>query len=264
MEECINPNFDIHLEDASVFLLMTFGYSWMIWFLLLFITKTFNNIPFLVKIIIALMGAFGPTIAAIYQIYKSQNSVTAFILSAFDILSLPIYLTAMIYIAPILFVIISSLFIQNKIKINYNRFLWYVPYSLLMILSGPIQEEFGWRGYLLNIILLQYSSFTSSIILGIIWSVWHYPLFLIKGSPQYNMKFSYFMIMVTGLSLFMTFVHNKSENNLTASILLHASANSFSILFGQEKDPKISNRNLLYYGIIQMTFFCLVFFVCTV
>ncbi|NLN86173.1 MAG: CPBP family intramembrane metalloprotease [Syntrophomonadaceae bacterium] len=48
-----------------------------------------------------------------------------------------------------------------------------------MFTSGPVLEEFGWRGYALPKLQAKYSPLKSSLILGFMWAVWHCPQFLV-------------------------------------------------------------------------------------
>ena len=76
-----------------------------------------------------------------------------------------------------------------------------------MYFGGPLQEEFGWRGYLLPRMLLLYKKYNNynsyynnatliSVVLGIIWGTWHLPLWLLEGSPQSKMSFKIVIILV--------------------------------------------------------------------
>ena len=77
---------------------------------------------------------------------------------------------------------------------------WWLPFTLLFgFIFGPLGEEAGWRGYLLPDLLRRYSPLLSSLILGLIAAIWHFPEGLIVGSPSYFHS-------VMGLFLFTTSV----------------------------------------------------------
>ncbi|MBR2883412.1 MAG: CPBP family intramembrane metalloprotease [Clostridia bacterium] len=44
---------------------------------------------------------------------------------------------------------------------------------LITIISGPLNEEFGWRGFALDKLLVKFGFFGASVILGFIWGIWH-------------------------------------------------------------------------------------------
>ena len=54
------------------------------------------------------------------------------------------------------------------------------------LISGPISEEFGWRGFLSDIMIDEKNIFRSSIIIGLIWGLWHLPLFFYPAQIQYE------------------------------------------------------------------------------
>ena len=44
-----------------------------------------------------------------------------------------------------------------------------------------VTEEFGWRGFMLPRFLVQAGWVRSSLLLGLVWSFWHYPLWFLSG-----------------------------------------------------------------------------------
>jgi membrane protease YdiL (CAAX protease family) len=62
---------------------------------------------------------------------------------------------------------------------------WYklLPALAVGLVIGPI-EEFGWRGVALPLLQRRFVPFWASLILGVIWGVWHLPAFFLSGSPQ--------------------------------------------------------------------------------
>lgn len=59
---------------------------------------------------------------------------------------------------------------------------WIVPYFLYMLfLGGTVQEEYGWRGYLLDALQSRLPPLLASLSLGVLWSMWHTLLFVMVG-----------------------------------------------------------------------------------
>ena len=71
--------------------------------------------------------------------------------------------------------------IQTETLTNPVSFLGFL---LLMILGGPLAEELGWRGFARDPLQKGRSALSASLILGVIWALWHLPLFFIEGTSQ--------------------------------------------------------------------------------
>lgn len=100
-----------------------------------------------------------------------------------------------------------------------------IPFVLTTFFVGPM-EEFGWRGYVLDRLQERWRPLTASLILGVIWSVWHLPLFLIEGTYQYNLgigspAFWLFMVGIVPLNVVFTWVYNNTGRSILAAMLLH-------------------------------------------
>jgi len=56
---------------------------------------------------------------------------------------------------------------------------------LWLFLTGPLGEEFGWRGYLLPALMQRWSFTNASPVIGVWWALWHTPLMLDRwtGDP---------------------------------------------------------------------------------
>lgn len=59
-----------------------------------------------------------------------------------------------------------------------------VAASVFWLFFGPAPEELGWRGYALDGLQARMNALFASLILGVVWSLWHLPLFFIKGTWQ--------------------------------------------------------------------------------
>ena len=97
--------------------------------------------------------------------------------------------------------------------------------QLLVIFLIAVGEEYGWRGFLLPRLLNRFSVFESSLILGLIWGLWHFPAYLIgTGVPQ-QMSFLIFLFWVILGTLFISWLYYYTRSVLTA-ILAHMAANA--------------------------------------
>src|SRR5207244_4355031 len=57
-----------------------------------------------------------------------------------------------------------------------------VMFLLILVVGGPLGEEFGWRGYALPRLQAGHGALAASLLLGILWAGWHLPLSSYVGS----------------------------------------------------------------------------------
>ncbi|MFN3593534.1 MAG: type II CAAX prenyl endopeptidase Rce1 family protein [Thiobacillaceae bacterium] len=105
------------------------------------------------------------------------------------------------------------------------------PGVLFLFLTGPLGEEFGWRGYLLPALLKRWSFAKSSLVIGLWWALWHWPLMLDRwtGDPVH---LPYFIANVVVFSFMLSAV-------LLAGGLLPALAVHWAINASQEVVPAV-------------------------
>ncbi|MDF2803849.1 MAG: family intrarane metalloprotease, partial [Anaerocolumna sp.] len=104
---------------------------------------------------------------------------------------------------------------------------FYMGFVLIlpMVVGGGL-EEIGWRGLLQPELEKKLSHFAATLIVGIIWSLWHIPLWFISGTNQQNLNFLWFCINALTLSFFIGSVRYIS-GSILLSILSHATINAF-------------------------------------
>jgi membrane protease YdiL (CAAX protease family) len=105
-----------------------------------------------------------------------------------------------------------------------------IPFVLYLFFVGPFAEELGWRGYVLDRLQERWNALTSSLILGIVWALWHLPLFFIRGTYQFNLgagSFSFwlFMLEIIPETVLITWIFNNTQRSTLAAILFHFTGN---------------------------------------
>jgi len=103
-----------------------------------------------------------------------------------------------------------------------------VNFILILLIGGPLGEEFGWRGLALPSLEARFSPLWASLILGVIWAVWHLPLFFISGSAQSSLPFGLYALLTIPLTILITWVYHGSGNSLLLVMLFHAAVNTWS------------------------------------
>jgi membrane protease YdiL (CAAX protease family) len=87
-------------------------------------------------------------------------------------------------------------------------------------------EEIGWRGYALPRLTQSLGLGGASVVLGLIWAVWHLPLFFIPGSGSHGQPFLVYLLYVVSLSVVLAWVYWKTKRSLFLVMLMHASVNN--------------------------------------
>jgi len=104
---------------------------------------------------------------------------------------------------------------------------WYCVFAALAIglLIGPV-EEFGWRGVALPLLQRRFAPLWASLILGVIWGLWHAPAFLLSGTPQSAWTFGPYFIGVLAIAVILTPMFNAARGSILIAALYHFQMNN--------------------------------------
>ncbi len=111
---------------------------------------------------------------------------------------------------------------------NGHVMLAMVNFVLILLLGGPLGEEFGWRGYALPILQKRYGWRIASLVLGIVWGAWHLPLFYIANTTQQHMPVALFVVSTVAMSVLFAWLANRTAGSLIPAILFHTAINYWS------------------------------------
>jgi membrane protease YdiL (CAAX protease family) len=103
---------------------------------------------------------------------------------------------------------------------------------IFTLFSGPLAEELGWRGFALPRLQAKYNALLSSLILGAIWTCWHLPLFFVTGATQMSIPFPIYLVLVTTISVYITWLYNNTKGSLVITVLAHYAYNLTGFLTG--------------------------------
>jgi len=120
--------------------------------------------------------------------------------------------------------------------------------------TGPLGEEFGWRGYFLPRLLTAYRPIVATLVLGVLWALWHYPLYARSVFATLPTA-STFTISVLCFSIIMTIFWFRTRGNLLIAILFHWSVNvSPGVAAGMIpfKTPVEGNPGLEWWNILTL------------
>ena len=87
-------------------------------------------------------------------------------------------------------------------------------------------EEIGWRGYALPRLAQGIGLGAGAILLGVLWALWHLPLFFIPGSGSDGHSFPLYLSWVMAVSIAMAWLYWKTGGSLLLTMLMHAAVNN--------------------------------------
>jgi membrane protease YdiL (CAAX protease family) len=237
------------------FVAIAFGISWTCWF---FVALTGVNIFEDLEVgIVAVLGGFGPAIAGILMVYRTNDQafIQEYWRRVFDLKRIkPLWYlpVLLLYPATVLIAIVIS---GNSLDLSPLEDLLRNPGSLVttlvfVFIFGPFSEELGWRDYALDWLQARYSALLSSIVLGVIWWAWHLPLIWVEGSflneTGSDLVFlAGYLYTVILYSVLFTWVYNNNRRSVLAIILLHFSINLTSRLINMPVEIFVINSFVL-------------------
>lgn len=111
--------------------------------------------------------------------------------------------------------------------------LWQKIIILLLVFTlgfDGLGEEIGWRGFALPKLLEKYSALLSSLILGALWAIWHFPYALTEGSFLSEIPLHWFFLNLLAVSIIYSLIFINTGGSLLLPLLFHAAGNITSNL----------------------------------
>lgn len=227
-------NIRTNVEFPWRFLAITYAFTWLV--LLPAVLASFGMftlpLPLLALVAIA---QFGPSLAAFILVYRQNGTqgVAGLFKRALNF-HIPLRWLLAIFVLPLALGGVA-LYLNGLTGGTVPPLtllaqpLAVVPvFAFIFFLQGPVPEEFGWRGYLLDRVQARYTALTASLLIGAVWAVWHLPLFVIGYLP---FPFWSYLLSVAALSILFTWIYNNTNNNLLTALLFHTMFNLSIQLF---------------------------------
>lgn len=119
-----------------------------------------------------------------------------------------------------------------------------LPYFLFDAITNG--EEMGWRGYVLPRLQGRHSALAASLILGVMWGVWHWPKFLAPGASA---TAGWFMIKIMADGILYTWLYNGTGGSLLLTTILHAAGNTAGAFLPMANTVSGENMSVLVFAI---------------
>ena len=117
------------------------------------------------------------------------------------------------------------------------------PVWFLLILA-PVVEELAWHSYGTDSLCSRMNLFIASLLFGIYWAIWHFPLAGIKNHYHANVVVEgwlyslNFVISLIPFVILMNWLYYKTNRNILVAAVFHISAGYFNEIFATHPDSK--------------------------
>ena len=226
---------EILTRRNKIYILFTLPVTWLFWWLLSYLTQSGAvSIESGLGLAIYIIGGTAPTVGAYFAVLKTKEagSVSEFNARVLNYRHPSYYYLYAIGI-PLLLglagMIITYIFNNEQmLDLSIKNLVLFIPAFIGSIFFGGL-EEFGWRGIFQHEMKGKMSLFNMNLGLGLLWGVWHLPLFYVVGTAQYGNSIIFFVLAGIGYSAFLTWLYAKTHSILLC-VLFHAAINSVSAI----------------------------------
>lgn len=249
----------IEKNKLILFVVFAYAFSWSCWSPIIHVVKAdlFASPGWAIGLLF--LGGYGPSLSALLVSVLSGGwaSVKTLLKKLFYWRVGFSWYALLFLVWPVIFALGLCLYVNLGGALgmtNYGLLPWIPAVYLVSIFLGPLAEELGWRGFAMPILYEKYGFAGSSIILGVIWALWHAPLFwaatgtAVSGFDVGILNVSLFVVWVIGASVIHTWLFKNVKGSVLIAVLLHLSTNASgtvsSMLFPYVNS---ADKELIYY-----------------
>lgn len=214
-------------SDAWRFFALALAISWLLWAPPMILGE-FRGVQ-----LFGLAGSFGPLLAAAVLTHRRHGNLRP--------LWKPLlhwrvrthwYLVALM--GPVAVVLIGAAAVDlTSVGAGAQPWGWAaLPAALaLSIVLGGGQEEPGWRGFAQPALQGRFTALSSSLIVGLLWALWHLPLFAMPGATQSQtgLHFGVYLLYAPGFAVLLAWIYNGTGGSVLLCVLTHGAANAATV-----------------------------------
>lgn len=218
--------------DLWGFLLFSHGWTWLWWSVNVFAGYDAfgRGLPFTV------LGGTGPLLGGVVMTYVTYGPAgiadlrdrlidTRRIRARWAIVTVGFFPAVVVLTALLAGVILGPPFpLESTLGELLRQPVTLLTTALVILIVGPLPEEIGWRGYLLDRCQVRWPALASGLVVGLVWAVWHAPLFVMPGyfanfdfAPD-PVRFAFNIVLV---SVVYTWLYNNTARSVLALIGFH-------------------------------------------
>ncbi|MDG6999832.1 MAG: CPBP family intramembrane metalloprotease [Nitrososphaerota archaeon] len=222
---------EFRAKSFILYVALAYGFSWAFWLPQVLASNGFVHWSFF-SYVVGFVAPFGPTVSAFVVTYWSEGKNAAKSLFKrgtnyrLGKWFLPLFLLSPIWAGSALLLgsltektAINLPWLSNPFTLIFNFGIYNFVY--LFFFFGAA-EEFGWRGYALQKIQTRLNAAISAIVVGLIWTFWHTPLFFISGSAMRAAGLLPSLAETVVFSIWLTWFYNNTGGSVLATMIFHS------------------------------------------
>lgn len=116
--------------------------------------------------------------------------------------------------------------LSESLTINTNYSFGEIVFIFITCLlfdGGGLMEELGWRGFALPRLQKKYSPLKASVIVGVIWALWHIPIKtdVLSDLTNFAVFYIFFTFVAILYSIIMTYFYNRVGGSVLITVAIH-------------------------------------------
>ncbi len=224
-----------------MFFLLVFIISIPFW-----LAGLFTSFQILPGLPVSALGFFCPVLAAAILLYRKQGraGVSRLLIRSFDFRRIRAWkwLVPLIFLAPAMSIVAYWVLRLEGVPVPAPQFSPWTALALLVVFFiSALGEELGWSGYAIDPLQDRFGTLWASLIIGVIWAVWHFiPLLEAQRSLSW---IAWWSLGTVSARVIIVWLYNNTGRSVFVAAFFHAMINLTWQLFpinGSFYDPQLS------------------------
>ena len=230
-----------------LFFALTYLFTWIFWIPAIYLPETISPV-------LMLVGLIAPAVVSTVFVMRSgsdalkqdlRNKIVGF----YKVKWLNVLWAVIVFALTIVASILLSVFFGQSL----DQFFFTEDFSFtgvgiagafITIAIASIIEEVGWKGYCEDSIGNYMNWFWESMVFGVLWSFWHFPLIFIQGTYQASLMVNPLYVInffVSGIPMgfVITWVYLASDRSILACMVFHLFVNFMQEKIAMTQETKI-------------------------
>ena len=194
-----------------------------------------GKLPLPINLPIAALATFVPALAAAIVSYRHQGAqgVRALLRKAWDYRKIKnkLWYLPTLLLQPLIYLTSYAIlrWTGSPLPEKINVPLLVAPVFFVLFFIGDAGEESGWSGYAIDPMQARWGALKASLILGVIWAIWHFIPYIQTGNPASWVVWQ--TLTAVAIRVLIVWIYNNTGKSVFAAILFHVMTNLSWTLF---------------------------------